>query len=214
MDAASIAVFAALSFRLLGEVLAGALRRPGLTWWFPLVAFLGYLAADFASGWVHWLADRYGSRTTPLFGPKLVVPFREHHLDPTAITRHDFLEANGDNALFALIVLVPTTLFAGDSAGSVLIELFVLVLAQGTLLTSIAHGWAHTDRPPRIARALARLGLVISAEHHAHHHRGEHLTHYCITTGWLNRPLDRVGFFRGMEWLFDRMRIPRSHDAS
>ena len=54
-----------------------------------------YLMADFLAGAVHWLADRYFDPETPLLGPILIAPFREHHVDSASIGRHDFFEVSG-----------------------------------------------------------------------------------------------------------------------
>jgi hypothetical protein len=215
LDIASCAAFVLVSAVIARDVVAGAMARPSMLWLGPLVGLAGYVAADLASGVVHWLADTYGSPSTPLLGAKLVTPFREHHQDPQGICRHGWLEANGDNCLITQLVLLPTWALVPAQRGGAPAALagFVLVLAASVVMTSVIHGWAHAERPPLVARALQRAGLVLTPEHHARHHVSPHATHYCITTGWLNPLLDRTRAFRRLERALAALGIHRDRGA-
>jgi len=102
LDWTSLVSYAALGCWLVLRLAPLAPERP----WLVLTAvLLAYLAADLVSGLVHWAADTWGAPDLPILGPAVLGPFREHHRDPLAITRHDFVETNGNNCLISLPVL-------------------------------------------------------------------------------------------------------------
>lgn len=167
-----------------------------------------WLTADLVGGAVHWWADRVASERLPWLGPHFVRPFREHHDDPLAILQHDFIETNG-NTCIALLPLLGTALagWPGGAAtrGALAAASAVLWFCLATALTNQIHKWAHAPRPPRPLRWLQRAGLVLDPCHHALHHRPPHRGRYCITAGWSNPLLDRLGTFTTLErWLRGR----------
>jgi ubiquitin-conjugating enzyme E2 variant len=153
---------------------------------------LGVATADLVSGLFHFLADRFGDRSTPF-----VRSFREHHQDPRAITRHDFIETNGDVAIFVAVGL-PILLACTSSTFA---RAWLLALGGASLCTSQIHKWAHARRVPRWVRALQAAGVILSPRRHARHHAGAHDHAYCITTGWLNPVCDALHAFPLLERL-------------
>lgn len=191
-----MATTAALTIRAMPE---------GGVWLAALCCFGGLCLADFMSGVVHWSADTYGSPTMPVFGG-FVRTFREHHADQVDITRHDFIETNGDVCIFSLPAHIALLLVVEDPFA--LAAVFGAFF--GSYFNSQIHKWAHSDERPWLVRLFQRTRFVLSASHHSNHHSGPHLSHYCITTGWMNTLLDGVGFFRKLEWLLLKIGIRRT----
>ena len=157
----------------------------------------GYLIADFASGLVHWFCDTFFEEGTPVLGKLLIQPFREHHRDPEAMTRHGFFELNGNNCL-AMIPLLSIALWAegpiAASAASQFAYSFLFTVALTIFATNQFHQWAHAQKPPAVARWLQRCGIILKPERHDRHHR-DFNREFCMTSGWMNSLLDAVHFF-------------------
>jgi hypothetical protein len=156
----------------------------------PLV----WLATDLLSGMLHWACDSFGSVNTPLVGNSFIRPFREHHDDPNAMTRHDFIETHGASCFAALPFLLVATLITLDTTITFYIEGFLLSLAIGGLATNQCHKWAHMDENliPSIVRKAQRYHLLLPPQHHQIHHTPPYNSHFCMSNGWLNTLFNAV----------------------
>jgi sterol desaturase/sphingolipid hydroxylase (fatty acid hydroxylase superfamily) len=195
-----ILFFAALMSLGYRTVEAVSAEAPVNRWPLAISVIGGYLLADFLSGMAHWAGDTVGDEHTPFIGRNFVTPFRMHHVDPKDITRHDFIETNGNSSIASLPALTVLLLITPRTAGPLLYLCAMLAIAAlFVFCTNQFHKWAHADTAPRAVQWLQRVGIILSPQHHAIHHAAPHDKYYCITVGWMNPLLTRVRFFRACE---------------
>ena len=202
LEIVAIAAFGLLDVGLMVRVANAATTTA--SWCLVAVAVLSaYLVADFASGFVHWMFDRYFSVRTTIVGENFVKPFREHHVDPKGICRHDFVETNGNNCIGTVPILAVAHLLPLPAD-----EGFWLFLAAGVasmmffvFCTNQFHAWAHASQVPWFIARLQASWLILNRRHHDIHHTAPFDRYYCITTGWLNPLLYRLRFFERTERL-------------
>lgn len=198
-----------------------ALLDLGTIPFFVIGTLAGIATADFVTGVVHWACDTWGSARTRWLGERLIFSFREHHEKPHAMLKHDAVDVNGGAATAVFAVLLGVTALSANgwfppTRDSMFIWSFFLGLLAASALANQLHYWAHTQRCPRFVRRLQRAGFLLAPAKHAEHHRAPHLHGYCISTGWLNRPLDAIGFWRWFERVVSNATgaVPRTEERS
>lgn len=197
VELGSVAAFFAL--QLAGWQRLSALDDAGALSWLGtivLAAICAWLLADLASGLVHYFADNVGGPETPLVGPLLIAPFREHHEAPEAMLEHGFLQRNANNALIVLPAFGWVPFVELDGLWMMGAAVCSLLLGWWIFLTNQIHAWAHSVEVPRLVRGLQNLGVLLSFAQHDRHHQtvreARAGSHYCITSGVCDRVSERV----------------------
>ena len=147
-------------------------------------------------------------------------PFREHHIDPVAITRHDVIETNGDNCLVTLPFLMILAYFTSVQTVDQFSYWYTsYCFSMSSVLfvsfTNQFHKWSHTyNGLPKWVEFLQRFHIILPKAHHRVHHIAPHETYFCITTGWLNYPLEKLGFWSKLEYVIETLTgiKPRTDD--
>jgi len=195
-DVVVACIWTGFAIRLYSKIIWSYLGSPTDIISLMLYIVSAALLADFASGMIHWACDTYGTLQTPVFGKTLIRSFREHHVDPTAITRHPFAETCGNSFIVTLPWVIAASFF--DISGSPIL-IFGSVVAFWLAITNQIHKWAHTYNTPTFIKFLQKSRIILQGKTHNYHHFSPYDRDYCITTGWLNPIFLRLDLWKRME---------------
>ncbi len=175
-----------------------------LAWVFGCV-----LTADFLTGLMHWAEDTWlAPGRNALLDRFIVNDNIEHHRRPGSIRSGSYLQTNGVTLVLSGIGLA--ALVVGH------VEMWQPYLVMILLSHSNqAHRWAHSSNVPPIVGILQRSGVLQSPAQHAIHHKRPYASHYCALTNALNPLLERIAFWRGLEWMIERFgaKVVRATEA-
>jgi hypothetical protein len=215
LESVSVVAFALISLKLALDVGQGIATHGAWALAVVLLLPLGYIAADLFTGFFHFFADNFGSERTPILGPAFVFRFRQHHTEPKLICTLGFLGLNGSHILLSLPILLPLALLVpiATTGWGLALGTFGWSMMFFAVFTNQIHRWAHDEHPSAVVGVLQRTRLMLSPEHHAHHHRPPHDRHFCITNGWLNGVLDRFGVWHHIADLLIALGVPQAPES-
>lgn len=170
-----------------------------------IVAFiLAFILTDFLNGLIHMIMDHKESYDS-FYGP-LVANFHLHHQTPK-YTKHPLpiVYFNETGAKIWLVPFLLLTLFLVMNNSFAPFVLHTLVYIG--ILSSVAevsHYLCHTS-DSRAAQFLARIGILLSREHHTPHHEEDNMN-YAFLNGMSDPLINLIArtFFSGYKNTTDR----------
>ena len=156
--------------------------------------FVCLWAADFVTGLAHWLEDTYCLENYPLIGSFICEPNIEHHVDPQLMVREgtffsrNLLQWSLCGAMYGLLWLV--------GLGGIFTFTILLMASFGNEI----HRWNHMSKTNGFVTFMKDSGLIQIQKQHSLHHKQPHNQYYCVMTSLLNAVLERINFWRKLEW--------------
>ena len=159
--------------------------------------FVCLWAADFLTGMAHWLEDTYCLENYPLIGSFICEPNIEHHIDPQLMVREGTFFSR--NLLqWALCGGVYVLLWSIGLGG-----IFTFTTLLLTSFGNEIHRWNHMSKTNGFVTFMKDTGLIQVQKQHSLHHKQPHNQYYCVMTSLLNSVLERVKFWRKLEWVVE-----------
>ena len=171
---------------------------------FSILFIEAIFCADLLTGVVHWLEDTYGNPNTKFLGigKHIVIPNLVHHIRPRELTQGNWFSRIWTSAVFLLLLLGVLWIF------NLVTPLICLTFGIAVWGNEI-HCWSH--RSPKengkIITFLQEYYIIQSPKHHGFHHFSPYASHFCALTPYLNPILEKVKFWRILEYLLSRIGI-------
>jgi hypothetical protein len=162
---------------------------------------LGFILADFISGFFHWFEDTYLDYCTdiPIFG-NIAKDNEFHHYFPRSILVISYFENIKNTIIFTTIVLILTIIFF--KSFFVKYIYFILSLYFFLTISNLLHRFSHSRDCENnfFIKTIQKTGLLCSHEHHSIHHQFSDQK-YCVITEYSNYILDSINFWRFLEYI-------------
>jgi hypothetical protein len=163
---------------------------------------IGYFLADLLTGMVHWFEDSYLEYCIdlPIIGD-IAKDNELHHYFPRSIIAYSYFEH--------MMIAIPMTLIVVGLLYFINRNMFksylvcVVSFAFFSSTANIVHRFSHLRdcETNIILKVLQKTGLFCSNDHHSIHHSSILNEKYCVISAYTNYILDRVYFWRFLEYL-------------